>query len=232
MRVLAVAAHPDDETLGAGGTLARHADVGDEVWVCILTDGVTARHGHTAEQQECALRAADILGVKRVVFLGLPDQLLDAMPLLDVIRPLQTCVDDLEPEVVYTHFKEDVNQDHRVAYAATMVATRPVGGPVRRLLCWETASSTEWAGPFAGSVFAPNVFVDISETLALKVAAMRAYADTFQSEVKPYPHPRSLEAIEVYARRHGVVAGMKAAEPFMLIRELLPNGDLGRPPRP
>jgi LmbE family N-acetylglucosaminyl deacetylase len=232
VRVLAVAAHPDDETLGAGGTLARHAELGDEVWVCILTDGVTARHEHTAEQQECALRAADILGVKKVVFLGLPDQLLDAMPLLEVIRPLDACVRELEPEVVYTHFKEDVNQDHRVAYAATMVVTRPVGGPVHRLLCYETASSTEWAGPFAGSVFAPNVFVDITETLHRKVEAMRAYGDTFQSEVKPYPHPRSLEAVEVYARRHGVVSGMAAAEPFMLIRELLPNGDLGRAARP
>jgi LmbE family N-acetylglucosaminyl deacetylase len=225
-RVLAVASHPDDETLGAGGTLARHADQGDEVWVCILTDGVTARHEQAALQQQCAERAGDVLGVKRIVFCGLPDQRLDALPLLDVIAPIEQCIADLQPSLVYTHFKEDVNQDHRITFQATLVATRPVGSSVRRLLCWETASSTEWAGPFAGSVFAPNVFVDIRDTLPRKIEAMKCYADTFMSEVRQYPHPRSYEALEVYAKRNGIVAGLAAAEPFMLVREVVPNGGL------
>lgn len=225
MRILAVAAHPDDETLGAGGTIALHAGRGDEVWVCILSDGVTSRHRHVELQQECALRACDTLGVSNVVFGGLADQRLDDLPLIDVIAPIEKCLDQLQPDIVLTHFKEDTNQDHRIAFSATLVAARPLeGSGVTRLMCWETASSTEWAAPFTGSVFAPNVFVDITTTLATKIEAMKAYADTYVSEVRPYPHPRSYEAIEIYARRHGIVAGMAAAEPFMLVREVVRGG--------
>lgn len=226
MRVLTVAAHPDDETLGAGGTIARHAAAGDEVWVLILADGVTARHGHVELQKECALRAADVLGVREVVFCGLPDQRLDALPLLDVIVPIEKCIAELRPHVVYTHFKEDVNQDHRVAFAATMVAARPVGDTsVRRLLCYETASSTEWSPPFPGSVFAANVFVDISSTLATKLSALRSYEGTYTGELHAFPHPRSYAALEAYARRHGAAAGLEAAEPFMLVRQVLSGTD-------
>lgn len=148
MKVLVVAAHPDDETLGVGGTIAKHAELGDEVRVCILTEGATSRHDHVTLQKECASQACQVLGVERVIFCDLPDQRLDALPLLDVIRPLEKCVDEFKPDIVYTHFKEDVNQDHRVAFRATMVATRPVGNnTVKRLLCYETPSSTEWAAP-------------------------------------------------------------------------------------
>jgi LmbE family N-acetylglucosaminyl deacetylase len=227
MRVLVVAAHPDDETLGVGGTIARYAERGDEVWVCILTEGVSARHNHVSQQKECALKACEVLGVKRVDFCDLPDQRLDTLPLLDVIRPVEAYVQELRPDVVYTHFKEDVNQDHRVAFQATMVATRPVGdSSVSRLLCFEAASSTEWAPPLTGSVFAANVFVDISETLTTKLEAMRMYSMTHMSEVPPYPHPRSFEALEIYAKRHGIAVGLRAAEPFMLVREIDRNGSL------
>jgi N-acetylglucosamine malate deacetylase 1 len=226
VRVLVVAAHPDDETLGAGGTIVRHAGRGDEVRVCLLTDGVTARHRHTELQRTCAEEACRILGVEKVVFCDLPDQGLDALPLLEVIRPVEACVRELRPDVVYTHFRDDVNQDHRVAFHATMVATRPVQTcAVSRVLSFETPSSTEWAAPFAGAVFAPNVFVDVGATLPTKLEAMRAYAGTHESEVRPYPHPRSYRALETYARRHGIAVGLEAAEAFMLVRELV--RDLG-----
>ena len=222
MRVLVVAAHPDDETLGVGGTIARHSEQGDEVWVCMLTEGVTARYQYVEVQKECASQACEVLGVHKVVFCDLPDQRLDALPLLDVIRPIEDCVSEFKPDVVYTHFKEDVNQDHRVAFEATMVATRPVGDNiVRRLLCYETPSSTEWAAPFTGSFFAPNVFMDISATLCKKIRAMQVYGNTYASEVRAYPHPRSYEAIETYAKQRGILAGFAAAERFMLVRELL-----------
>jgi N-acetylglucosamine malate deacetylase 1 len=225
MTVLTVAAHPDDETLGAGGTMARLAAMGHEVWVCILTDGVTARHRHVEQQKECAMRAADILGVANVVFCGLPDQQLDTVPLLDVIAPIEKCIGELRPDVVLTPFKEDANQDHRIAFQASLVAARPVPGTcVRRLLCYETASSTEWAPPFAASMFSPNVFVDITSTLAAKLGAMASYEKTFSGELRPYPHPRSYEALDAYARRHGAVAGVHAAEAFMLVRQLHPEG--------
>jgi len=221
-KILVIAAHPDDETLGAGGTVARYAAEGSEVWVCIVCDGVTARHDESGQQRKCAEDACEILGVSRVVFCNLPDQRLDGLSLIDVIAPIQACVDEFGPEIVLTHFKEDVNQDHRVVFEATMVATRPSPAQVvRTVMCYETASSTEWAAPFPGGVFAPNVFVDVAATLDRKVEAMACYANTHVSEVKEYPHPRSLEAVEIYAKRQGVVVGARAAEPFMLVRGVL-----------
>lgn len=218
-KVLVVVAHPDDETLGAGGSIARFVREGSEVWVCIVCDGVTARHSEAARQRECAERACEVLGVGKVVFCDLPDQRLDSIDLVDVITPIERCVAELGPDTVLTHFKEDVNQDHGVVFAATMVATRPkAGSSVRTVMCFETASSTEWAAPLGGAVYAPNVFIDISSTLETKIEAMGMYAHTHVSEVHPYPHPRSYEAIEVYAKRQGVVVGTRAAESFMLVR--------------
>ena len=220
MRVLTVAAHPDDETLGAGGTMAWHAAHGDTVWACVLTDGVTSRHDKVQLQADCAKRACDTLGVERLVLVGLPDQRLDTLSLLDVIGPIEQCVRDLRPDVVLTHFAGDVNEDHRLVARATMVATRPVADcSVKRVCAFEIPSSTDWAPPIPGSVFTPNLYVDITETLETKLTAMKAYADTFHSEVRPYPHPRSMEALTAYAQRHGVASGLLAAEPFMLLRE-------------
>ena len=226
MKVLTVAAHPDDETLGAGGTMAKLAAAGHEVWVCILADGATARHQHVEQHKQCAKRAADILGVANVVFCELPDQRLDALPLLEVITPIERCIGELRPEVVFTHFSQDANQDHRTVFQATLVAARPVQGiSVRRLLCYEAASSTEWAPPFPGSVFSPNVFVEITNTLPTKLEALRAYEGTHSGEMRPYPHPRSYEAIEASAKRHGAASGVPAAEPFMLVRQVHREGD-------
>jgi LmbE family N-acetylglucosaminyl deacetylase len=221
-RILVVVAHPDDETLGAGGTVAKFAQRGSEVWVLVICDGVTARHSEVDRQKECAKRACETLGVSNVVFCDMPDQRLDTLSLVDVITPIEECVAELQPELVLTHFEEDVNQDHGVVFRATMVATRPSpGSSVQTVMCFETASSTEWAAPFPGNTFVPNVYVDIESTLRTKVDAMSVYADTHTGEVKPYPHPRSLEAIEVYAKRHGVAVGIEAAEPFMLVRGVI-----------
>lgn len=220
MRVLTVAAHPDDETLGAGGTMAWHAARGDTVWACVLADGASSRHDHVGLQADCARQACDVLGIDRLVMVGLPDQRLDTLGLLEVITPIEQCIEELQPDVVLTHFMGDVNEDHRLVARATMVATRPVPGtPVRRVCAFEIPSSTDWAPPIPGSVFAPNLYVDISETLETKLTAMKAYAGTYVSEVRPFPHPRSLEAMTAYAQRHGAASGLLAAEPFMLLRE-------------
>jgi LmbE family N-acetylglucosaminyl deacetylase len=225
MRVLTVAAHPDDETLGAGGTMAWHSARGDTVWVCLLTDGVTSRHDQVELQAECARRACDALGVERLVLVGLPDQRLDTLCQLDVITPIERCIAELAPDVVLTHFPGDVNEDHRIVARATMVATRPVAATsVRRVCAFQIPSSTDWAPPIPGSVFTPNVYVDISDSLDTKLVAMKAYADTHVSEVRPFPHPRSMEALTAYARGHGVASGMLAAEPFMLLRESANHG--------
>jgi N-acetylglucosamine malate deacetylase 1 len=156
-----------------------------------------------------------------VVFCGLPDQRLDSLPLLDVITPIEKSVGEIRPDLVLTPFKEDANQDHRVAFQATLVATRPTADTsVTTVLCYETASSTEWAPPFTGSVFSANLFVDISATLPLKLEAMRAYEQTFAGEMRPFPHPRSYQALKACSQRNGVMAGIAAAEAFMLVRHV------------
>jgi LmbE family N-acetylglucosaminyl deacetylase len=221
-RVLVVAAHPDDETLGSGGTIARYSELGCEVWVCLLSEGASSRHAYVDLQKDCARAACEVLGVAELIFCDLPDQRLDTLSLLDVITPIERCIARLQPDTVLTHFPEDANEDHRIVFRGTLVATRPVAGiSVKRVMCFETPSSTEWAAPFPGSVFAPNVFVDVTSSLSTKLKAMSMYEHTHLSEVRPYPHPRSLEALDVYARRHGIAAGVEAAEPFMLVREVV-----------
>jgi LmbE family N-acetylglucosaminyl deacetylase len=220
--ILVVGAHPDDEVLGVGGTIARHVEMGDRVSVLLLTDGVRARHDVTEPQKQAARKACSALGVEDVCFADLPDQGLDNLPLLEVIAPISRAVKELRPEVVYTHHRGDANQDHRAAFAATVVAVRPSeGNPVQRLLCYEVASSTEWGPPFVEWAFTPNVFVDISSTLGAKLAALEAYRDTFQSEIRPFPHPRSPEAVCCYAQQRGISVGLHAAEAFVLGREIV-----------
>jgi LmbE family N-acetylglucosaminyl deacetylase len=221
-RILIVGAHPDDEVLGVGGTIARHVEAGDRVSVLLLTDGVRARHNVTEPQKQAARKACCALGVENVCFADLPDQGLDNLPLLEVIAPITRAVKELRPEIVYTHHRGDANQDHRAAFEATIVAVRPSdGSPVRRLLCYEVASSTEWAPQFNDWAFVPNVFVDISSTLEAKLAALEAYRDTFESEIKPFPHPRSPEAVRCYAQQRGISVGLHAAEAFALGREIV-----------
>ena len=160
--------------------------------------------------------------MNHVSFAGLPDQRLDSLLLLEVIEPIQQLVNELRPQVVYTHHRGDANQDHRAVFVATLVAVRPFGdNPVERVLCYEVASSTGWGPPFAEWAFLPNVFVDIAATLDTKLRAVDAYLETFQSEVRPFPHPRSHEAVRIYAHQRGVSVGMHAAEAFVLIRELI-----------
>lgn len=221
MNVLVIAAHPDDETIGMGGTIARHVEAGDNVYVCILTEGVTARHTEIKVQQECALAATQLLGVKETFFFSLPDQRLDGLPLIEVIRPLEECIRKVSPEIVYTMHRGDVNQDHRAVYNATLVAVRPLeNSPVRKVLCYETPSATEWGSPFGEDAFVPNVFVDIETTIARKIEAMQEYSRTHISELKEFPHPRSIEGVRILAQRRGMQVGFKYAEAFVLVREL------------
>lgn len=192
------------------------------MYVLVLTDGVTARHNVTEPQKVAVRKAAAILGVQDVYFADLPDQRLDGLPLLEIVKPISQLVKELRPQVLYTHHRGDANQDHRAVFAATLVAVRPVdGNPVERVLCYEVASSTEWGPSFGDWAFLPNVYVDISATLEAKVRAVEAYRETFQSEVKPFPHPRSPEAVLAYAQQRGITVGMPAAEAFVLIRQLM-----------
>ena len=225
MKVLVVAAHPDDEILGCGGTMARLAQEGHEVHIAIMAEGMTSRYAqraaadsdklsHLHRQAEAASRK---VGAKKIALFKLPDNRLDTVPLLEVVKLVEELVQSLRPEVIYTHHPGDLNVDHGVVHRAVLTATRPMAGqPVREIYAFEVPSSTEWAFQTIAPPFHANVFVDIGVTLDAKLEAMACY----DTETRPFPHPRSPEALRAIAMRWGSVAGCSAAEAFELVRSV------------
>jgi LmbE family N-acetylglucosaminyl deacetylase len=218
-RVLVFAAHPDDEVLGMGGTIALHASRGDSVRIVCVTDGSSTQYPGDAARREQkdreALAAAAALGVTDYVHLDLPDMRLDTVPHVDLNSVVEEHVREFRPGVVYTA-QPDVNRDHRALFDSVAVATRPVPGQVvRRVLTYAPTSSTEWT-PAAVNWFAPNWYVDVTETIERKIAAFAQY----ETERREYPHPRSERAIRATAEFHGTTCGCEYAEPFMLVRGL------------
>ncbi len=217
-----VAAHPDDEVLGCGGTLAAHAAAGEQVHVLILAEGIASRAGkHVAAEQARLYKAAAIacrrLGCKPPELAGFPDNRMDSLDLLDVVKRVEAFIASVEPQVIYTHHAGDLNIDHRIAHQAVVTAARPLpGSAAPTLLFFETPSSTEWQTPASSAVFAPNWFVDITRTLPKKMKALGAYG----AEMRDYPHPRSMQAVESLARWRGACIGVAAAEAFMLGRHV------------
>lgn len=225
MNVLVIAAHPDDEVLGCGGTIARLAAEGAAVFILILAEGLTsradydpARSGTTLQvHHERARRAGALLGAREVKLAGFPDNRMDTVALLDVVQTIEREVARIGPELVFTQHGGDLNIDHVVTFRATMTATRPVRGcPVKRLYAYEVPSSTEWAFQQFEPRFVPQVFFEIEPHLETKIAAMEIY----ESEARAYPHPRSPEALRANARRWGSVIGGGAAEAFCCVREI------------
>ena len=221
-RVLIIAAHPDDEVLGMGGTIALHAAVrGDDVRIVCVTDGSSAQYpGDTAirAQKDGEARAAAAeLGVTDYVHLEEPDMRLDTLEHVKINGIVEAQIADFGPEIVYT-VHPDVNRDHRALFDSVAVATRPVPGQsVRRVLTYAPTSSTEWT-PAGLNWFVPNWFVDITGTLDRKLASFACY----ETEARPYPHPRSPRAIRAAAEFYGASCGCEAAEPFVLVRGLEP----------
>ncbi|TRZ99035.1 MAG: PIG-L family deacetylase [Nitrospiraceae bacterium] len=225
--VLVIAAHPDDEVLGCGGTIGWHTKQGHEVHVLVLGEGATSRgsdpRGRNRVKEVRALdravrEAARDLGVKEVHRAHFPDNRFDSVDLLDVVKAVEQVVTAVRPGRIYTHHAGDLNIDHRIVHQAVLTAARPQpNSAVTTVLAFEVPSSTEWQGPGSHVPFWPQVYVDVTETLPQKLAALRCY----QSELRPYPHPRSLESVEIIAKRWGVNVGLKAAEAFMLVREVV-----------
>ena len=221
MRVLVFAAHPDDEVLGMGGTIAVHTEAGDEVRIVVVTDGSSTQYPGDAEirarKEAEAVRAAEELGVSDYVHLDLPDMRLDTLPHVEINRVVEEHVADFGAQVVYTPHP-DVNRDHRALFDSVAVAARPTPGQVvRRLLTYAPTSSTEWT-PAPLNWFVPNWFVDVTGQLERKVAAFAHY----QTELREYPHPRSERAIRAAAEFYGASCGCRHAEPFVLVRGIEP----------
>lgn len=224
MSVLVVAAHPDDEVLGCGGTIARLAQEGKDVTIAILGEGITSRYQDRSKAdqelvealQKRSQQVADLLGAKNLFTYDLPDNRFDTVPLLDVIKIVEDLVERVQPEVIYTHHSGDLNIDHVIVHRAVLTATRPQAGqPVKAIYAFEVPSSTEWAFD-QFSPFQPNVFADISLTLETKVKAMALY----ESEARPFPHPRSPKALRALARWRGSAVGLEAAEGFEMVRDV------------
>lgn len=225
MNVLVIAAHPDDEVLGCGGTMARLVKEGHQVYIAILGEGITSRYQQREEADQKLIEAlharsqqvADMLGAKKLFLYSLPDNRFDSVPLLNVIKIIEKLVEELQPQVIYTHHGGDLNIDHVVLHRAVLTATRPmVGHPVKEIYTFEVPSSTEWAFAQFKPAFRANVFVEISDTLETKIQAMQVY----ESEARPFPHPRSPQALRAIAQRWGSVVGLEAVEAFELVRAI------------
>lgn len=225
--VLVVAAHPDDELLGCGGTLAAHVDAGDEVHVLILAEGSTSRSAlrdtekdtvELSNLEAAARKAGDFLGFSSVTCGKLPDNRMDSIDLLDIVKLVEHAIRRCDPTIIYTHHEGDVNVDHQFSHRAVYTACRPLPETrIKRIIAFETVSSTEWIPPASGRTFSPNWFVDVSATLQKKMDALAVY----ESEMRDWPHPRSLRAIEHLARWRGATIGVDAAEAFVLIRNIV-----------
>ena len=222
MSILVVAAHPDDEVLGCGGTIAQAED---DVYIAILGEGITSRYANRNDADQALIHTlhghsqtvADMLGAKDLYMMSLPDNRFDQVPLLDVVKLITPLVDDLKPHTIYTHHPGDLNIDHLITHRAVLTATRPmVGCPVKDIYTFEVPSSTEWAFQRLERPFTPNVFVDIQNTIETKVAGMGVY----EIEARPFPHPRSPEALRTIAKRWGTVVGLDYVEAFELIRSI------------
>ena len=224
MKILVIAAHPDDEVLGCGGTIARLVKEGNTVYTLILGEGITSRdetrnrRKREKEIKELRLqikRANKIIGVRDTFVFDFPDNRFDTVALLDIVKTIEKVKIDVKPDIVFTHHRGDLNVDHRMTFEAVMTAFRPMEGEnTKEIYSFEIPSSTEWNAPISTNYFIPNYFVDISKTLELKIMAMKDY----KSEIREYPHPRSPEAIKIYAKRWGIQAGLQAAEAFEIIR--------------
>lgn len=218
-RVLVIAAHPDDEALGCGGTIARHADSGDDVYALFMTDGVGARgakQDKSARRKACD-QAAKILGVKKTFHENFPDNAMDTVSLLSITKSIEKIIKQINPSVIYTHHAGDLNIDHGITARAVMTACRPVpGSNIKSIYGFEILSSTEWAAPSAANTFLPAHFVNIEKYFPAKMKALTSYA----MEMRPFPHARSYESVEALGALRGTQAGFKKAEAFSVLRTI------------
>lgn len=220
-KILIVASHPDDEVLGCFGTVARLIKEGYEAYSLILGEGKTSRDNRRdIEEKKDELdllnseikKANDIIGIKKTFIYNFPDNRFDSVDLLDIVKIISKVKDEVKPDIIFTHYEKDLNIDHQITYKAVITATRPMEDEsVKEIYSFEILSLTEWNYPLS---FSPDIFFDVSDTLELKLKAMNEY----QSELCKYPHPRSLEGIELNARYQGMKVGKKFVEAFQVIR--------------
>tara|TARA_B100000674_G_C37886696_1_gene936998 strand:+ start:823 stop:1494 length:672 start_codon:yes stop_codon:yes gene_type:complete len=218
--IVIVAAHPDDEILGCGGSVAKWVSEGYKVYPIILASGGTnrkEREQYTKNLKICALNASKIIGTAEPIMLNFNDNRLDGYDLLDLINPIEKIIQEHKPEKVLTHHWGDVNIDHQLCNEVVVTATRPqYQSHVNEVLSFETPSSTEWQVQSSKSFFQPNYFVDITDFIDIKIRALKMYS----AEMRDFPHPRSIQGITYLANWRGACNGFHAAEAFQILRKL------------
>jgi len=219
--ILIIAAHPDDEVLGCFGTVAKMINKGYEAYTLILSGGKTSR-GEVEQKELDELKnemfeANKLIGIKEVFQANFPDNAFDSVPLLTIVKKIEEIKDKIQPSIIFTHHIGDMNVDHQITHKAVLTATRPMKDEcVKTIYSMEIPSSTEWNSFSKETAFVPNVFFDVTETIDKKVEAMSLY----QSELRKYPHPRSLDFIKELAKTNGIKVGLNYSENFMLIRSV------------
>ncbi len=220
-KILIIAAHPDDEVLGCFGTVSKMIKRGCSAVSLILGTGKTSR-GTVSEEvlnglKEETKKANSMIGIKNVYFSDFPDNAFDTVPLLSIVKEIERIIEIEKPNIIFTHHIGDMNIDHQITHRAVLTATRPMQDcPVKTIYSMEIPSSTEWNSFSKDTAFIANSFFDISETIEDKIKAMACY----ESELRKYPHPRSLEYIRKLSEVSGAKVGLNNSENFILIRSI------------
>lgn len=227
-KILIIAAHPDDEVLGMGGTIAKYASQGHQIALLIVTNGSTTQYEDNPRLEDIiqkkkfeTQKCASILGISHIFYGNLPDMKLDIIAHVEINKVIEKTIKSFMPNVVFTHFYGDINMDHRRVFESTMVACRPIyNSTIKQVFMYSVPSSTEWNIQNQSTAFIPNWFEDISGVFSQKkYEGFKCY----ETELREYPHPRSVEWLMNSDAAEGNKVGLSAAESFVLIRSINHN---------
>jgi LmbE family N-acetylglucosaminyl deacetylase len=212
LEILVLAAHPDDEVLGMGGTIKKLSKLGNKIHLCVITEGASAQYKNKKMikiRKEACIASGKILGINDFTFLGFPDAKLDSIPQLEINKKLEKLIKKIKPEIVYTTPDNDLNKDHQKIHESTLVVTRPLSSSVKQILAYEISSIVK-------TPFVPTVYEDISKEFLDKIKAFKMYG----SEIEKFPHSRSIEVLQSLSQFRGMESGLIKAEAFHLIRKI------------
>jgi len=212
LEILVIAAHPDDEVLGMGATIKKYSKK-NKIRLCVVSEGASAQYKNKKMikiRHDACKKCAKVLGISSVDFLDFPDMKLDSIPQIEINKEIEKIVRKFKPKVVYTTPSNDVNKDHEKVYESTLVVARPHSSSVKQLLCYEIPGAKK-------TQFTPNIYEEIDVEFSYKLKGFKCY----KSEVQRFPHPRSIKSIENLVIQRGVESGLKKAEAFYLVRNII-----------